>query len=101
MHVNIKNCFVFNKILHNYIFLEKFNKNANFYHNFAKIAKKYLGLQMDKKVSQNPHLKPKKQAKKQKNAPKISKDSDKIQKNSKKFKFFCKFLNLALDKHLV
>ena len=37
---------------------------------------------MDKKASQNPHLKPKKQAKKQKNAPKISKDSDKIQKNS-------------------
>ena len=37
---------------------------------------------MDKKVSQNPHLKPKKQAKKQKNAPKISKDGDKIQKNS-------------------
>lgn len=37
---------------------------------------------MDKKVSQNPHLKPKKQAKKQKNAPKVSKDSDKIQKNS-------------------
>ena len=61
---------------------KKFNKNANFYHNFAKIAKKYLGLQMDKKVSQNPHLKPKKQAKKQKNAPKISKDGDKIQKNS-------------------
>ena len=64
------------------IFLEKFNKNANFYHNFAKIAKKYLGLQMDKKASQNPHLKPKKQAKKQKNAPKVSKDGDKIQKNS-------------------
>lgn len=64
------------------IFLEKFNKNANFYHNFAKIAKKYLGLQMDKKASQNSHLKPKKQAKKQKNAPKVSKDSDKIQKNS-------------------
>lgn len=64
------------------IFLEKFNKNANFYHNFAKIAKKYLGLQMDKKVSQNPHLTPKKRAKKQKNAPKVSKDSDKIQKNS-------------------
>ena len=61
---------------------KKFNKNANFYHNFAKIAKKYLGLQMDKKVSQNPHLKPKKQAKKQKNTPKVSKDSDKIQKNS-------------------
>lgn len=61
---------------------KKFNKNANFYHNFAKIAKKYLGLQMDKKASQNSHLKPKKQAKKQKNAPKISKDSDKIQKNS-------------------
>lgn len=37
---------------------------------------------MDKKVSQNPHLTPKKRAKKQKNAPKISKDSDKIQKNS-------------------
>ena len=51
---------------------KKFNKNANFYHNFAKIAKKYLGLQMDKKASQNPHLTPKKRAKKQKNAPKIS-----------------------------
>ena len=37
---------------------------------------------MDKKASQNPHLTPKKRAKKQKNAPKISKDSDKIQKNS-------------------
>lgn len=37
---------------------------------------------MDKKASQNPHLKPKKQAKKQKNAPKVSKDGDKIQKNS-------------------
>lgn len=37
---------------------------------------------MDKKVSQNPHLTPKKRAKKQKNAPKVSKDSDKIQKNS-------------------
>lgn len=65
------------------IFLEKFNKNANFYHNFAKIAKKYLGLQMDKKVSQNPHLAPKKRAKKQKNAPKVSKDSDKIQAKGK------------------
>lgn len=37
---------------------------------------------MDKKASQNPHLTPKKRAKKQKNAPKVSKDSDKIQKNS-------------------
>ena len=37
---------------------------------------------MDKKASQNSHLKPKKRAKKQKNAPKVSKDSDKIQKNS-------------------
>lgn len=37
---------------------------------------------MDKKASQNSHLKPKKQTKKQKNAPKVSKDSDKIQKNS-------------------
>lgn len=37
---------------------------------------------MDKKASQNPHLKPKNQAKKQKNAPKVSKDGDKIQKNS-------------------
>ena len=62
---------------------KKFNKNANFYHNFAKIAKKYLGLQMDKKVSQNSHLKPKKQAKKQKNAPKVSKDGDKIQAKGK------------------
>lgn len=65
------------------IFLEKFNKNANFYHNFAKIAKKYLGLQMDKKVSQNPHLTPKKRAKNQKNAPKVSKDSEKIQAKGK------------------
>lgn len=68
------------------IFLEKFNKNANFYHNFAKIAKKYLGLQMDKKVSQNPHLTPKKRAKNQKNAPKVSKDSEKIQAKSKTHK---------------
>lgn len=62
------------------IFLEKFNKNANFYHNFAKIAKKYLGLQMDKKASQNPHLKPKNQAKKQKNQSKVLKIQNKNEK---------------------